>query len=183
MENIFFFGKFRWNWWWFTQYPKDETRIFRKLWKRSTHREQFLIYRDGNLLYYAYVRKFGLNQKLGIGVVTDKVYSGFANSFKDIIELMASQHVIVKKTKRGRTDLTGKSFKKSRVDIDILIRDELTRHIQNTFGTGDNTIPPAINISKQDIVECRLAERDADWIVRKVHEGYHNFVITNITIK
>lgn len=178
MQRIFLFGQFRWSWWRFTQYPKDNTTVFKTLWKDAKHNEQFLIHREGDLLYYTYIFSIGYAQRLGIGIVSNKMYLNFPDTFKAIKEQMANSRVTIMQSKYGDIVSTGKSFDNSRVDIDILIRDELNNLILNTFDTGTELPPPNIDISKQDIVTCNLEEKATSWIINKIQEGYHNLYVT-----
>lgn len=92
-SSVYIFGKFTSG---YTQYPDEDfsSSIFNKIYQNSKAISQIAIHRDGNLIYYTYIRKLIKNQYIGLCVllndalITDlkNLFSLFENTISNLAE-------------------------------------------------------------------------------------------------
>lgn len=78
--SIYIFGEFTAG---YSQYPSDYTTdIFQKFYKQSKAQTQLCIHRDGDIMYYAYIRKLADERYIGLcAVVNDLMLSNISSLF------------------------------------------------------------------------------------------------------
>ena len=88
---IYFFGTFANG---FASYPQDHTKsFFQDFIKKARLASQIVLHREGNLLYYGYVRRMNESDNIGICLCLDCIYikteylfSVFDDAFADLVE-------------------------------------------------------------------------------------------------
>ena len=124
-SSIYVFGELADN---YTQYPDDSARhIFQTLLKYATSPAQIVVYRDGNLMYYSYIRRLdSAAKKIGFCVVmtgesiTD-LPTMFA-AFEQLIESLVEHGYIVGFDKTGLLRPLTKSLYLNKVELEFVGR-------------------------------------------------------------
>lgn len=82
--TIYLFGKFKSG---YSQYPNDHTvSIFQTFANKAKEQTQIAIHRDGNLMYYAYIRKLEEDKYIGFCFVLNDLYLLRLNSLFEVFE-------------------------------------------------------------------------------------------------
>jgi hypothetical protein len=90
--SVYIFGEFEGG---YNQYPTDYTNdYFKEFYRRAKAPTQIAIHREGDVMYYAYIRKLEDDKYLGICAVVngllfkhiDKMFSVFENLFTGLVE-------------------------------------------------------------------------------------------------
>lgn len=86
--SIYTFGEFTSG---YTQYPGDYTAdIFKEFYKKSKAQTQLCIHRDGDIMYYAYIRKISESEYIGIcAVVNGLMFTNMVTVFNLFEQMFA----------------------------------------------------------------------------------------------
>lgn len=109
----------------YTQYLNDSSsKIFKKIYNNSNAPTQIAIHRDGNLMYYCYIRKLTEDKYIGLAVALSNVYlikiDKLFSFFEHIIEEMANRGTIIHFTNEGELSTSiGKLYEQNE-EVDIL---------------------------------------------------------------
>lgn len=90
----------------FTKYPDDGTSaVLSKLYALCKAPTQVIVHRDGNLMYYCYVRKLGGRKYIGVAVLINGHYitslSKVFATFEKAVEKLARQGLLIRLTPEG----------------------------------------------------------------------------------
>lgn len=101
----------------YTQYPDDSSsNLFKSLRNECAAPAQLIIHRNGNLMYYVFVRKLVNNKHIGLAIVTTGNYFTHIKQifrlFRKLIEDLAEKGVIINYTPSGEITSTLKSLTK-----------------------------------------------------------------------
>ena len=118
-SSIYIFGKFDSG---YTQYPDDYSQnIFHTLYDNSRANTQIAVHREGNLMYYAYIRKLDKIKYIGICIVltgeyiTD--YAKLFSFFEEKIAFLAKKGKLIHYSNDG--EITSNVSKLYKVDLEI----------------------------------------------------------------
>ena len=90
----------------YTQYPDDSSsNLFKTLYSHSVAPTQIIVHRDGQLMYYTYIRKLEVTRFIGFGIVVSGYYiSEFKrlfSIFENFVEKLTEKGVIINFTHSG----------------------------------------------------------------------------------
>ena len=96
-SSVYLFGEMAEG---YTQYPEDSSsEIFHRLYANSKATTQIAIHRDGNLMYYGYIRKLENNKYLGLCVVLNGIMltriDSLVSLFENIIASLVSKGTLI----------------------------------------------------------------------------------------
>lgn len=175
MSSIYILKNNRWIPWGYEQYPQDGFTIFKYMFQMAHGNEQIMICREESNLYYAYVLKLSNGERVGIGLVSNKISNDYYNllkSFRSILKQLSDEELVIVKNSKLKLVLSKESFKEKHVNLDIFIR-------THKLSINGESIPVAeIDVPKDDVVRCELGKKSSSWIVEQIKAGYHKVFIT-----
>lgn len=129
----------------FTQCPNDSTSdVFKKIYSSSKAQTQIVIHRDGNLMYYCYIRKLDKKRYVGFCVVLTGQYLTKIDSlfslFENVVERMANKGSVIHYTENGELTTTIDYLFQNNEEIALI-----TQTIANSFdslSTITQLLPP-----------------------------------------
>src|SRR5574344_1349353 len=163
----------------YTQYPDDYTKIiFKKLYQNSQATTQIAIHREGDLVYYGYIRKLDDNNFIGLcTVVNGKIITEIAPLFviyEKIVETMVRNGYLIHFGTNGEiTSKIGQLYE-NREEIDLIKQslqlsfDQLERATQK--------LPPVSYSTVRDSVKCFSIEDDVEDIIKSSYTNGYTFV-------
>lgn len=150
----------------FSSYPGDHTKaFFEEFLKRSKNVVQIVVHREGNLLHYGYVRKFG-NNYFGICLCIDCIYNEvdfLFTVFDDIYAEMIHDGKILQMPAYGRIEWSIKDY----IEETVALNEYSNKIIEwiSLSESNSNELPPTdYSISISDCLEISL-EASQDEIV------------------
>lgn len=160
----------------YTQYPNDHTKsIFEKFFQNSQATTQVAIHRDGDLVYYGYIRKLEDNNYIGLcTVVNGKIITQIVplfTIFERVIENMVRNGYLIYFDENGEiVSKVGKLYE-NREEIDLI-----TESIKSSFDRleGSSRKLPAVNYSvgKDSIKSFSIQDSEDDIIKSSYTNGY-----------
>ncbi len=101
--NVYVFGNFCDG---YSQYPNDLTsEILKKLYPKAKSTTQVAIHRDGNLMYYCYIRKLDNGRYIGFCIAITGCYitsiKSIFGKFEQVIEIAAKRGSLIHYGERG----------------------------------------------------------------------------------
>lgn len=173
--NIYVFGSFCDG---YTQYPNDLTsEILKEIYPKTKSKTQIAIHRDGNLIYYCYIRKldYDSNQYIGLCIVlTDQFINNVKNifkSFEQVIDFAAKRGAIIHYNESG--ELTTSLSKLYDVDEEVAI---LIRKIAEMFSPlvdSATKLPPTdFSVSHDSTVVFSEKDENNDIVNASYTFGY-----------
>lgn len=175
MSSIYILKKSCWIPWGYEQYPQDNLTIFKYMFQMAHDNEQIMICREESNLYYAYVLKLANGERVGVGLVSNKISNDYYNllkTFRSILKQLSDEELVIVKNSKLELVLSKKSFKEKHVNLDIFIR-------THKLSINGESIPVAeIDVPKDDVVRCELGKKSSAWIVEQIKAGYHKVFIT-----
>lgn len=174
--TVYIFGVFANG---YSQYPSDSTsEIFKKQYSFSKAPTQVAIHRDGNLIYYSYIRKLDSVKYIGISVVlTAKLITKIGSLFsvyENVIEIMANKGYLIHYGDDGKlTTSTNQLFENSG---EILV---ISEKLNNAFGSLGNSARelPHVDYSVVKDSVSQFSEKDnADTIIKASHTFSYTYI-------
>lgn len=110
----------------YTQYPNEDhsSAIFRKFYTQSKSTTQIAIHRDGNLMYYAYLRKLEQNKYIGLCVLLNGImitrFDSLFSLFEGVISNLVTQGYLIKFDERGNLTANTNKLYMNPEEIDIV---------------------------------------------------------------
>lgn len=174
--DIYIFGNFGNG---YTQYPlgDDKKALFIKSMSLSKSTTQIVIHREGNLMYYSYVRKLAVEQALGFsmllnGMMVEDIHALFC-VFEESIGYLASNGLLIKVDNQG--EVVPNSEKLSLNQAEVSEACMYIRSLLDSEGEIMGTLPP-IDYSVQrggikefdiedDLVAIRNFSHKMDYVV------------------
>ena len=175
-NDVYIFGEFNNG---YNQYPDDYTKkIFETFYSNSESITQVCVHRDGNLMYYAYIRKLENTKYIGFCVVLNgsmlsKLSSLFSLFEKIIFELVSSGVLIHFDDQGGIVTNVDKLYL-NREKIDLI-----TKSISENFNKLQKTAKslPAINNSvSKDSIKFFYVDDDVKDIINSSHTFGYTFI-------
>lgn len=117
---VYYFGQDRTGYY---QYPTDYTEdFFRQNLAQARNKVQIAIHRDGNLLFYNYIRCLDeLGSKIGIGFATDFILLDYQNLFETFANFyvrLVEDGAIVQLTSNGQIIIKPQPFANEKTYLD-----------------------------------------------------------------
>jgi len=171
--TVYLFGEFNNG---YTQYPDDYTKtIFQKFYSNAKSATQITIHREGNLMYYGYIRKLELNRYIGFCVVINGLIltrlEGLFSLFENTIFALVSNGQLIHFNEQG--NIVTKLYI-NREEIDLLT--QLFRagfhHFQNTV----KPLPPINYSISQDTIKSFAIDNDIDEIIKSSYTFGYTYI-------
>lgn len=163
----------------YTQYPNDYANsIFKTFYQNSQATTQIAIRRDGDLMYYGYIRKLEDDSYIGLcTVVNGKIITQIDNLFglyEGIIETMVRNGYLIHFSDKGEIVSKVGQLYENREEIDLI-----SSRIQMSFDRLESTsrLLPAVSYSTdKNSVKSFSIQDDEDEIIKSSHTNGYTFV-------
>lgn len=171
--SVYIFGEFSSG---YTQYPDDHTAsIFKKFATNAKSITQIAIHRDGDLIYFGYIRKLEQNKYIGLCVVLNGVMfnriDGLFSLFENTILNLVSTGMIVHFDEQGNLVASVEKLYLRREEVDLItgsIRAETSKLEPNC-----SPLPPVnYGISKDSTGTFDADDAQNDIIKSSYTNGY-----------
>lgn len=174
--SVYLFGEFSVG---YSQYPNDYAKIiFESFAKSAQATTQITIHRDGDLMYYGYIRKMENAEYLGLCVVVNGKYitqlDGMFAIYEQVIELMVRNGYLIHYGDKGEiTSKVGQLYE-NREEIDLI-----TSNLQAAFDRleGSSKKLPAVNygVAKNSVKSFSIQD-DGQEIIKSSYTNGYTFI-------
>ena len=174
--TVYLFGQFNNG---YTQYPDDYTKIiFQNFYSNAKSTTQITIHREGNLMYYGYIRKLELNRYIGFCVVINGLMltklEGLFSLYENTIFTLVSNGQLIHFNEQGNIVTNVDKLYVKREEIDLL-----TQSFRAGFHHFQNIVKPlpAINYSvSKDTIKSFSIDNDIDEIIKSSHTFGYTYI-------
>lgn len=174
--TVYLFGEFNSG---YTQYPDDYTSaIFRKFHENAKSTTQVVIHRNGNLMYYGYIRKLEQERYIGLCVVLNGMLltrlDGLFSLFENTISGLVIKGQLIHFNEQGDIVTKVEKLYMNKEEVDLL--NESLRAGFNRFERNVRVLPAmSYNISK-DAVKDFVVDDDLDEIIKSSYTNGYTFI-------
>lgn len=161
MESlVYYFGKDRDNYY---QYPTDYTEdFFQKELINARNKAQIAIHRDGNLLFYSYIRQLDNKEsKIGISLATDFIFLDYQDLFETLeafYSSLAESGTIIRFDDNGQVTIIPNPFSDEKVYLEELSK-RIKAYISDVPNSKRRKLPVQdFSVSKDDCKELSLED-------------------------
>ena len=163
----------------YTQYPDDYTNtIFETFYKNAQAITQIGIHREGDLMYYGYIRKLEESNYIGLcaivnGKLIHQVDSIFS-IFEGVIESMVRNGYLIHFNDKG--DITAKLNQLYENEEEINL---ITSNIQSSFNrieSASKDLPPVSYSTSKDSVKSFSTQDDESEIIKSSYTNGYTFI-------
>lgn len=174
--TVYLFGEFNSG---YTQYPDDYTfAIFRTFHENAKSITQIVIHRNGNLMYYGYIRKLEQERYIGLCVVLNGLLltrlDGLFSLFENIISGLVTKGQLIHFNEQGDIVTKVEKLYMNKEEVDLL--NESLRAGFNRFESNIRTLPAiSYNVSK-DSVKNFVIDDDLDEIIKSSYTNGYTFI-------
>ncbi len=174
--SVYLFGEFNSG---YSQYPDDYTSsIFQKFSANVKSTTQIAIHRDGNLMYYAYIRKLQQDRYIGLCVVLNALMlvriDGLFSLFENTIFYLATNGKLVRFNRRDDLVTSMENLYLNKEDIE-----PLTEFLRAGFSRleHDCTSLPAVSYgTSKDSCKDFVVDDDQDEIIKSSYTNGYTFI-------
>jgi hypothetical protein len=174
--TVYLFGEFNNG---YTQYPDDYTNTkFKNFYYNAKSTTQIVIHREGDLMYYGYIRKLEQDRYIGFCVVINGLMltklDGLFSLFESTISKLVTNGQLIHFNKEGSIVTNVDKLYMNLEEIDLLT--ESFRAGFHHF-MGSVKALPAINYSvSKDSIKNVSIEENIDEIIRSSHTYSYTFI-------
>lgn len=164
----------------YTQYPDEESTssIFQKFYTKAKATTQIAIRRDGNLMYYAYIRKLEQGKYIGLCVLLNGAaltkFEGLFSLFENVISNLVTKGYLIKYNDSGNLIANTEHLYMNREEIDLV-----AESLKGGFDSMQSTamILPPVNyaISSESVKEF-VVEDDAKEILKSSYTNGYTYI-------
>ena len=171
--SVYLFGEFNSG---YSQYPDDyASSIFQKFSANAKSTTQIAIHRDGNLVYYGYIRKLQQGRYIGLCVVLNglilKRIDGLFSLFENTISNLVTNGKLIHFNEQGDLVTCVEKLYLNREEIDLLT--ESLRAGFKRFEAYSATLPAvSYGISKDSCKDFVVDDEQEDIIKSSYTNGY-----------
>lgn len=174
--TVYLFGKFNSG---FTQYPDDHTsEIFRKFYENAKSTTQVVIHRDGNLMYYGYIRKLEQERYIGLCVVLNGLLLTRIDSlfslFENVISGLVTKGQLIHFNEHGDIVTKVEKLYMNKEEFDLL--NESMRNAFNRFESNIMSLPVLSFGVQRDSVKNFVVSDNCDEIIKSSHTNGYTFI-------
>ena len=164
----------------YTQYPDESTSLslFQNFYSNAKATTQIAIHRDGDLMYYAYIRKLEQNKYLGLCVLLNGImathFEGMFSFFESVISNLVTKGYLIKFDEYGNLISNTERLYMKREEVELV-----TETLIHGFDNGKfnyTKLPPvdyAVNINS--IKEFSIKDNSSE-ILRSSHTNGFTYI-------
>lgn len=174
--SVYLFGEFNSG---YSQYPDDyASSIFQKFSANAKSTTQIAIHRDGNLVYYGYIRKLQQDRYLGLCVVLNglilKRIDGLFSLFENTISSLVTNGKLIHFDEQGDLVTSVEKLYLNREEIDLLT--ESLRAGFNRFESYTAPLPAVSYGTSKDSCKDFVVDDDQDEIVKSSYTNGYTYI-------
>lgn len=164
----------------YTQYPDEESTssIFQKFYTKAKATTQIAIRRDGNLMYYAYIRKLEQGKYIGLCVLLNGAaltkFEGLFSLFENVISNLVTKGYLIKYNDSGNLIANTEHLYMNREEID-LVAESLKGGFDSMQSTAMKLPPVNYAISSESVKEF-VVEDDAKEILKSSYTNGYTYI-------
>jgi len=161
----------------YTQYPDEEfsSQIFQNFYTKAKATTQIAIRRDGNLMYYAYIRKLEQGKYLGICTLLNGTaitsFDGIFSLFENVISNIVTKGYLIKYNDNGTLVANTDHLYMNREELDF-VAESLKGGFDNLQSTAIKLPPINYAISSESIEEFVVDDDPKDILKSSYTNGY-----------
>lgn len=169
-SSAFIFGQFSSG---YTQYPDESTSLslFQSFYSNAKATTQIAIHRDGDLMYYAYIRKLEQNKYLGLCVLLNGVmathFDGMFSFFEGAVTNLVTKGYLIKFDEYGNLISNTERLYMKREEVE-LVTEALTHGFDNGKFNYMNLPPVDYAVNINSIKEFSIKDKPSD-ILKSSH--------------
>lgn len=173
-SSIYIFGNLSSG---YTQYPDEESTssIFQKFYTKAKATTQIAIRRDGNLIYYAYIRKLEQGKYIGLCVLLNGTavtkFEGLFSLFENVISNLVTKGYLIKYNDSGNLIANTEHLYMNREEID-LVAESLKGGFDSMQSTAMKLPPVNYAISSESVEEFAVEDNAEDILKSSYTNGY-----------
>lgn len=107
----------------YSQYPTDFTHsIFSDMLKKATNKVQVVVHRDGDLLYYGYMRQMSDGGIIGICIAADRIFNDSRILFShcdEVVEHLTSKGIVLYLSEGGKVNISPTELSEEHETLEI----------------------------------------------------------------
>lgn len=171
--SVYLFGKFEHG---YSQYPADYSKsIFEVCYRNSKAVSQIAIHRNGDLMYYVYIRILDDGNYIGLcSVINGKMLTqidGLFAIFENVIENMVRNGYLICFNDKGDIVSNAGKLYENREEIDLI--SSSLRHTMEQMEATSAILPPVnYSSSKDSIAEFSLCDNQKDIQISSYTNSY-----------
>jgi hypothetical protein len=174
--TVYLFGEFNSG---YTQYPDDYTSaIFRKFSENAKSTTQIVIHRNGNLMYYGYIRKLEQERYIGLCVVLNGLLltrlDGLFSLFENTISGLVTKGQLIHFNEQGDIVTKVEKLYMNKEEVDLL--NESLRAGFNRFESNVRVLPAMSYHTFKDSVKDFVVDDDLNDIIKSSYTNGYTFV-------
>lgn len=164
----------------YTQYPdeKSASTIFQKFYTKAKATTQIAIHRDGNLMYYAYIRKLEQGKYIGLCVLLNGAaltkFEGLFSLFENVISNLVTKGYLIKYNDSGNLIANTEHLYMNREEIDLV-----AESLKGGFDTMQSTamkLPPVNYAISSESAKEFVVEDDAKEILKSSYTNGYTYI-------
>lgn len=164
----------------YTQYPYEETTslIFREFYTKAKATTQIAIRRDGNLMYYAYIRQLEQGKYIGFCVLLNGValtrFERIFSLFENVISNLATNGYLIKYNDSGNLIAHSEHLYVNREEIELV-----TDFLKGGFDSLQSTameLPPVDYAISNESVKGFVVEDDSKEILKSSYTNGYTYI-------
>lgn len=174
--SVYLFGEFNSG---YTQYPDDyASGIFDKFHDTAKSTTQVAIHRDGNLMYYGYIRKLEKERYIGLCIVLNGLMltriDGLFSIFENTITSMVTKGHLIHFNEQGDVVTSVEQLYLNREEIDLIT--ESLRAGFNRLESHVRPLPPVSYGTAKNSVKDFVVEDDLEEIIKSSHINGYTYI-------
>lgn len=164
----------------YTQYPDEESTssIFQKFYTKTKATTQIAIRRDGNLMYYAYIRKLEQGKYIGLCILLNGAaltkFEGLFSLFENVISNLVNKGYLIKYNESGNLIANTKHLYMNQEEIDLV-----SESLKGGFDSMQSTtmkLPPINYAISNESVKEFVVEDDAHEILKSSYTNGYTYI-------
>ena len=174
--SVYLFGEFNSG---YSQYPDDyASSIFQKFSANAKSTTQIAIHRDGNLVYYGYIRKLQQERYIGFCVVLNglilKRIDGLFSLFENTISNLVTNGKLIHFNEQGDLVTSVEKLYMNREEIDLLT--ESLRAGFKRFEAFSAPLPAVSYGTSKDSFKDFVVDDDQDEIIKSSYTNGYTYI-------
>ena len=164
----------------YAQYPDEESTssIFQKFYTKTKATTQIAIRRDGNLMYYAYIRKLEQGKYIGLCILLNGAaltkFEGLFSLFENVISNLVNKGYLIKYNESGNLIANTKHLYMNQEEIDLV-----SESLKGGFDSMQSTtmkLPPINYAISNESVKEFVVEDDAHEILKSSYTNGYTYI-------
>lgn len=174
--SVYLFGEFNSG---YTQYPDDyASEVFEKFHATAKSITQVAIHRDGDLMYYGYIRKLEKERYIGLCVVLNGLMltriDGLFSIFENTITSLVTKGHLIHFNEQGDVVTSVEKLYLHREEIDLIT--ESLRAGFNRLESHVRPLPPVSYGTLKNSVKDFVVEDDLEEIIKSSHTNGYTYI-------